>query len=117
MRLIDADIAKGRLEEYRKEFDSYGWHNEHAAVQHCMEILDRVPTIPSTNKPLTIEELRGMDGEPVWVTTDRLHQAASGWCVLKEDCALVPGTECYWWKLEDYGKTWLAYCRPLGGRL
>ena len=65
-------------------------------------------TQPS-NEALTLEELRGMDGEPVFVQwTD--NRILPRWYIVG----------CYQWNLmdfdafEDYGK-WLAYRRPPEG--
>ena len=65
-------------------------------------------TQPS-NEALTLEELRGMDGEPVFVQwTD--NRILPRWYIVG----------CYEWNLmdfdafEDYGK-WLAYRRPPEG--
>lgn len=53
------------------------------------------------NAPLTLEELRQMDGEPVWVVT----QNGGKWVI---------ASGAYWWdsaRNKEYGKTWLAYRR------
>lgn len=66
-----------------------------------------------TNEPLTIEELREMDGEPVWVVPiGKCKWATRQWCVLAADEALIPGVDHWWWPFEGYGETWIAYCRP-----
>ena len=50
------------------------------------------------NKPLTLDELRQMDGEPVWV----MHQDGSGarWGIVKDTeyglCAVVDDDTAYW---------------------
>lgn len=72
-------------------------------------------------KPLTIEELRQMDGEPVWVT-DPSEPAVSVYCTIdvctrfKEDRvndkhseAMVPGDGFSYYQFDKYGKTWTAY--------
>ena len=71
--------------------------------------------------PLTIEELRLMDGEPVWVT-DLSEPAVSVYCTIdvcmrfKEDRvndkhseAMVPGDGFSYYLFDKYGKTWIAY--------
>lgn len=71
-------------------------------------------------EPLTLEELRQMDGEPVWVCDlgdkDFVHC-----CVVQigtplkyqdidhYNSALIPGVEHDWYSFGDYGKTWIAY--------
>lgn len=70
--------------------------------------------------PLTIEELRQMDGEPVWVD-DRNYTSYSGYCVIcapkdtfsdhgdRYCIAEIPGCECGWHEFEKYGVNWIAY--------
>ena len=51
------------------------------------------------NEPLTLEELRKIDGEPVWL----VNQNGGRWVIM---------SGAYLWdsrKNADYGKTWLAY--------
>ena len=51
------------------------------------------------NDPLTLDELRKMDGEPVWL----VNQNGGRWVIM---------SGAYLWdsrKNADYGKTWLAY--------
>ena len=62
------------------------------------------------NKPLTLEQLRKMDGKPVWVEDGGLKI----WALLsywRDDCAVVIDDIGYEHKLpiDDYGKTWIAY--------
>lgn len=72
------------------------------------------------NKPLTLEQLRGMANKPVW-----LHTFSSAKKITSVECwALVAGASEYSVsfvrvavagrmekKCEDYGKTWLAYAQ------
>ena len=77
---------------------------------------NNVPT-KEQNEPLTIEQLREMDGEPVWVDfTGSVIKREPGWFILKnaqdEEVYLVGKTSVYK-GYEYYGKTWLAYrCPP-----
>lgn len=60
------------------------------------------------NDPLTLEELRGMDGEPVWLSGDGLNK----YDIFHGEC--VPGwADFYWGRLSFYcySKDWLAYRR------
>ena len=55
------------------------------------------------NKALTLDELREMDGEPVWL----VNQNGGRWVIM---------SGAYLWdsrKNADYGKTWLAYRQKL----
>ena len=55
--------------------------------------------------PLTLEQLRDMDGQPVWLE-DRQMPELSGWGIMREDvCDGYHGV----YFIEEYGKRWLAY--------
>lgn len=63
------------------------------------------------NKPLTLEQLRQMDGEPVWVD----GKDYGGWTIFKANankqvanCLDNVNLSYY---MRDYSKTWLAYAR------
>ena len=66
------------------------------------------------NKPLTLEQLRQMDGEPVWVK-EIDGTGCVEWTIIDIGAqtemlkALSPDTG---YKEYNYGKTWLAYRRP-----
>ena len=78
------------------------------------------------NETLTIEQLREMDGEPVWckwlLPEDRAIEQGKWFIVISGDKA---GLEikrpaeygCHFCKIDDYGKTWLAYRRPPEGEV
>ncbi len=63
-----------------------------------------------SGKPLTLDELRAMDGEPVWVNFPKCPEA-NGWMLVDT------GRHCVYNGLlgdcdfEDCCKTWLAYRR------
>lgn len=79
------------------------------------------------SSPLTLEELREMDGEPVWVkVVDHTVFADNkddfdGWGMCRSSWVRVwderrADTVKVDYDFEDYGKTWLAYRRrPEGG--
>ena len=85
------------------------------------------PTLTQPNEPLTLEQLREMDGHPVWVKQLKgLSVCDTDWAVVefrlepdvKHDKIRVwwPGSEVEDTPSEDdYGKTWLAYRRPPEG--
>ena len=76
------------------------------------------PTLTPPNEPLTLDELREMDGAPVWVVPiGKCKWATRQWCVLAADEALIPGVDHWWWSFEGYGETWFAYRRPLEGEV
>lgn len=57
------------------------------ALDIAIAILHDVPdTDIGKNEPLTLDELRQMDGEPVWVVLSEKHR---GWCLVSADCEAV----------------------------
>ena len=69
------------------------------------------------NEPLTIEQLREMDGEPVWIVDIGPHKwYGPGWAIVDRDNCLVR-TAKNWNPVffERYGERWLAYRRPKEG--
>lgn len=64
-------------------------------------------------KPLTIDELRQMDGEPVWCAS--MLKDKSEWAILrvvetrKGWYIGLSGAECAYGGKESYEETWLAY--------
>lgn len=71
---------------------------------------------PQPGNPLTLEQLREMDGQPVWVDYIGDITCPSQWCVVNTFLDKVGNTdfefpfECD--PDEVYGKTWLAYAYP-----
>ena len=84
-------------------------------------LVEHLPTLTPPNEALTLEHLREMDGEPVYVVPANEYSELGKWCVISigdsddYSCALVPGVEYWSWKFEDYGERWLAYRRPPEG--
>ena len=112
------------IEEAVKHFDN-PYAVEHMTKQYeademALDALRSVATLQGKEgrenpKPLTIEELRKMDGEPVYVS-DLARPDCSEYCVIhigkngdKYSSALVPGCECFWYDLDDYEDRWVAY--------
>ena len=59
------------------------------------------------NAPLTLDELRKMDGEPVWVQSPGVPEYGR-WAIVEgvgENCLFLRDD----FTCHDYGKTWLAY--------
>ena len=83
------------------------------AVNAAIALLRTHPEA-QTNEPLTLEELRKMDGQPVWVKAPGVSNDISGRWVIVEGVDLEDRTiytrgdfSCH-----DYGAVWLAYLRP-----
>ena len=59
------------------------------------------------NEPLTLDELRQMDGEPVWVQSPGVPEYGR-WAIVEgvgENCLFLHDD----FTCHDYGKTWMAY--------
>lgn len=127
VRPIDANELARKIREYMDDFP-----NSKTRLATCRVVLSmlgdegQTPTVtdnfPDLTKmvPLTLDQLRGMDGQPVWVKViGKTGIRCDGWCEVeireKDPFAYV------WWpgsevddiaKIEDYGKTWACYAYP-----
>ena len=87
------------------------------AVDHAIEAL-REKAEQENPKPLTLDELREMDGEPVWIVENGETKCGvvnlEGNCFEKEPVITLANGNFY--LLKEYnGKTWPAYrTRPEG---
>lgn len=100
MRLIDADEAKKQVRQMQTL--------EPSEKNLLALALDRTPTYEPPNDPLTLEELREMDGKPVWIES----KYSGGWHILDSfwnERVYMLGDAGY--IIGNYGKTWLAYRR------
>ena len=82
-----------------------------------IEDIRSMPTLTQPNEPLTLEQLREMDGEPVWIVDVGPHKwYGPGWAIVDRNNCLVR-TAKNWNPVffERYGERWLAYCRPPEG--
>ena len=129
-RAIDADALKKALSEAIKDAPLY--------IQATVEqYIDEAPTLTPpdhfpdptkmvqgrTNEPLTLEQLREMYGEPVWVTSARERgNIPSRWVLFagvskskrNSDVFVfaTTGGIAQGYEAVNYGKTWNAYRRP-----
>ena len=66
-RAIDSSYL---LQHKRKvKFFGLGPDDESWDYAVPVEVIEKAPTLTQPNEPLTLEELREMDGEPVWFDT------------------------------------------------
>lgn len=61
----------------------------------------------SGRKPLTLEELRKMDGKPVWIL--RMEDDSGWWAIVRLGNDRANTEYGAYFMLSEYGKTWLAY--------
>ena len=91
-----------------------------ASLSTLRTAVEEQPTLTQPNEPLTLDEMRKMDGQPVWgkslITNKpgewfivRVVEMSKTWFIA---CA---GAEQGFGDKDTYGKTWLAYRRPPEG--
>ena len=84
------------------------------------------PTLTPPNEPLTLEQLREMNGEPVWVTSARERgNIPSRWVLFAGVSKSKRNSDVFvfattggigqGYEAVNYGKTWNAYRRPPEG--
>ena len=83
------------------------------------EALDMaIAALSQPNEPMTLEQLREMNGEPVWIVDVGPHKwYGPGWAIVDRDNCLVRTVKN--WNavfFESYGERWLAYRRPAEGQ-
>lgn len=90
-------------------------------LEQVLYDIQHVPTLTQPNEPLTLEELREMDGDPVYVVPKDKPAHCGGWCgVTVRKCdrysyvSLLRDADSGW-GFEEYGKTWIAHRRPPEG--
>lgn len=122
MRLIDADRLKAVLENLKAHAEEHGIFPAFSVlVDYVIEVIGNQPTIvPPPNDPLTLEELREMDGEPVWIKSNNWHNKdkwglVSVWTGPTGDKFAVyvynTKTGATLYPSQEYGHCWLAYRR------
>lgn len=88
------------------------FRHDKAVLQAAIDELTR-RTAPE-NKPLTLEQLRQMEGQPIWVEQKDTYYKC-GWALVTSGKDIIASNgECNFEK-ANYGKTWLAYARKPGG--
>lgn len=91
--------------EVEEEFTPY-------IVENIIDLL-RAQEEAEKNEPVTLDELRQMDGEPVWVTVED-DRPMPFMVDTKNPCQIMRDPRhgaLSVLDIADYGKTWLAYRR------
>ena len=73
-RMIDADRLLRELTALSHGQVWPGWTYDGIRL-----LIERQPTLTQPNEPLTLDELRGMDGEPVWVDDKKTWALLQVW--------------------------------------
>lgn len=108
----------------QEQRQAYEWAKKQnypsVAARYSKILAGLVDEITQPNEPLTLEELREMDGQPVWgkslITGKpgewfilRVVEMSKTWFIA---CA---GAEQGFGDKDTYGETWIAYRRPPEG--
>ena len=120
MKLYDNDAYRDEFMEAVYNLLSGDSSNDRA--NQVIDLFDAAPAVEAEpaplNDPLTLEQLREMNGEPVWIVGDDDSDIeCHGYAVL----GIVPADWlCLWWfgveieatpQIKNYGKSWFAYRR------
>ena len=115
----DSGLTPDEVAEYQHLCETYVEAGlDYKFVQICIDATKRGVTIEqimelgSSNDPLTLDELREMDGEPVWVVPlNDFEILPANYLVNAYAEQIVVDKFGAYLDFEDYGKTWLAYRR------
>ena len=92
--------------------EEHDWVQEPSYVINAIEKAIAALRSLDAVEPLTLEQLRGMDGKPVWVQTPGIEKYGR-WAIVAgvniEDNALYCQGD---YTCRDYGKMWIAYAYP-----
>ena len=126
-RMIDGDklVENLRLIATCWSISPYVSKEKHNGAVDMLREVERevkeASTLTQPNEPLTLEQLREMDGEPVWIKRLKgLSVCDTGWAVV-DVCPNQIRVSWFGSEVEDepsekdYGETWLAYRRPPEG--
>ena len=83
-------------------FSPYLHTGEPIPADVVIEDIRSMPTLTQPNEPLTLEQLRKMDGQPVWVKMKTIHEL-TGWAIVHIDYQM--GAIRLWGK----GGNWLRF--------
>ena len=110
-------MATGFTAEQLLEMFSAGYTLEKPDYSKSMEEAENLGGITQPNEPLTLEQLREMNGEPVWGKS-LIKDRPGEWFILrivemsKTWFVACAGSEQGFGDKDTYGETWIAYRRP-----
>ena len=116
LRILNPATREAALADYAGDCHLQAAAVEEACRVVCAYARERMEA--ENNEPLTLEELRKMLGKPVLLTTGYIQyceQIISNWEVLigYVDDEFYFTRRARGFRCKDYGKTWIAYRRPL----
>ena len=69
-RAVDAEALEKKISEWLGQPGNGDYYSGYdAALCAVQDLIADTPTLTPPNEPLTLEQLREMDGEPVWFDT------------------------------------------------
>lgn len=104
MRPIDAYTLNNELVSWYNDTED---GKEKSILRRVMQMVVHAPTLTPPDEPLTLEQLREMDGEPVWVE----QQAAWGLVEVHKNRVYIIGLDFE----SGYSLHWNIYRRPPEG--
>ena len=114
MKLYDNDSFRETF--MKRVYELLADDPDNYRANEIIDLFDNAPEFNPPNEPLTIEQLREMDGEPVYVHNlfPAKRKFEWQWALVCKERGNAEATT-YTYRFLDYGKTWIAYRRPLGG--
>lgn len=112
VRPIDGNELKNRIRHMPRTV-----HPDLLQYSLVQAIIVNMPTLIPPNEPLALEELRQMNGQPVWGKS-LINNKPGEWFILriaemsKTWFVACAGSTQVFGDKDTYGKTWLAYRRP-----
>lgn len=114
-RLIDAAVLTEEIQHLQIFIGGESLFTP-AIKETVLRTIDEQPTVGASpeNKPLTLEQLRQMDEEPVYVAPiDKNADWGKHWSIMRPDSvtamSISEKKRMYFLYAKDYGKTWIAY--------
>ena len=104
IKILEYPVLKWSMEWDERE-DGLSYYE---ALDMAISALRQQECVGDVNKALTLDELRKMDGEPVWVVWPD-GRIKSQWFIISSTFWIEIFQEWDGTLSKDYGKTWLAY--------
>ena len=117
IKYLTKEIRSLRMEPQINGCGPENWAEQMEVMESCMEAVMAYHIGEATDMiPLTLEQLRGMDGQPVWCKS--LINGKSEWAIIrivemsKTWFIALAGASQGFGDKDTYGKTWLAHAYP-----
>ena len=112
IKILEYPVKKWSM-EWDERDDGLSYYEALDMAISALRKQDHFREVTKKVEPLTLDELRKMDGEPAWFVS--LHDGFASWGIVrvvemsKVWFIAVAGSERAFGDLDGYGKTWLAY--------